>query len=254
MSKNGFKTKELTAQRDGQNIYGVAYVPKDAADKLPTVVISHGFGGSYQQGIEYAEALAENGYAAYCFDFCGGGFGSRSDGAMTEMSIFTEKQDLEAVITMLKEQEFVDETALFLFGASQGGAVSAITAGAHPEQIKGLILMFPAFVLVDDAKKMFARVEDIPDTYQIMGVTIGRTYAERLLDYDIYQAIVPYTKDVLILHGDADTIVPLRYAERAVEVYASSKLEVMPGEGHGFGPEATKKSIELMLEYLDAHC
>ena len=47
-----------------------------------------------------------------------------------DMSIFTERADLEAVIHMMQEQPFVDEENIFLMGTSQGGAVSAITAAA----------------------------------------------------------------------------------------------------------------------------
>ena len=59
--------------------------------------------------------------------------------------------------------------------------------------------------------------------------------------------------DVLILHGDADNIVPLSYSEKALEVYSSARLEVFPGAGHGFYEEDAKRAIELITEYLDSH-
>ena len=46
----------------------------------------------------------------------------------------------------------MDEENIFLMGTSQGGAVSAITAAANKEEIKGAILLYPAFVLVDRIK------------------------------------------------------------------------------------------------------
>lgn len=69
------------------------------------------------------------------------------------MSIFTEQADLEAVIRMVQELTFVDEENLFLMGTSQGGAVSAITADASKEEIKGTILLYSAFTLVNYAKE-----------------------------------------------------------------------------------------------------
>lgn len=248
-----YMTEELYAERNGNNIYGVMYIPQNAGERMPAVIFSHGFGGNYQVGTQYAEALAAEGYVVYCFDFCGGSPGSLSDGSTLEMSIFTEQADLEAVIAMLQGLDYVDSDNLFLMGTSQGGAVSAITAAAHKEEIKGAILLYPAFCLVDQTKERFDRVEDIPDTYFSLWMTVGRAYAENLLDYDIYEAISTYEEDVLILHGDADSIVPLSCSERAVEVYSSARLEVFPGAGHGFHGEDAQRAIGFMLEYLDSH-
>lgn len=248
-----YETQELYARRDENQIYGLLYLPKNAGEKMPAVIFSHGFGGNYQVGTQYAEALAEKGYAVYCFDFCGGSPGSMSDGSTLDMSIFTEQADLEAVIHMMQEQPFVDEENIFLMGTSQGGAVSAITAAANKEEIKGAILLYPAFVLVDNTKEQFKSVEDIPDTYYLMWMTVGRAYAEKLLDYDIYEAISAYDKDVLLIHGDADSIVPLSYSEKAVETYDSARLEVLPGAGHGFYGNDAEQAITWILEYLEAH-
>lgn len=249
----GYETRELYAKRDGNRIYGLLYVPQNAGKKMPAVIFSHGFGGNYQVGMQYAEAFAEKGYVVYCFDFCGGSPDSKSDGTTLEMSIFTEQADLEAVVHMIQEQDFVDRENIFLMGTSQGGAVSAITAAANKEDIRGIVLLYPAFVLVDSTKERFKSVEDIPETYYSMWMTVGRAYAEKLLDYDIYEAISEYDRDVLLIHGDADDIVPLSYSERAVEVYGSARLEVLPGAGHGFYGKDAEQATAWMLEYLDTH-
>lgn len=184
-----YLTEELYAQRDGNQIYGIVYIPQDAGQQMPAVVFSHGFGGNYQVGAQYAEALAAKGYVVYCFDFCGGSPESLSDGSTLEMSIFTEQADLEAVIAMIQNLDYVDSDNLFLMGTSQGGAVSAITAADHQEEIRGAILLYPAFCLVDMTKERFDSVEDIPDTYFSLWMMVGRTYAKNLLNYDIYEEI-----------------------------------------------------------------
>lgn len=248
-----YETQELYAKRDENRIYGVVYVPQNAGEKMPAVIFSHGFGGNYQVGTQYAEALAAKGYVVYCFDFCGGSPGSRSDGSTLEMSVFTEQADLEAVIGMVQELPYVDNDNIFLMGTSMGGAVSAITAAAHEDEIQGAILLYPAFVLVDNANEQFESVEDIPDTYHLMWMTVGHVFAEDLLDYDIYEAISAYKKDVLLIHGDADSIVPLSYSEKAVEAYDSALLEVLPGVGHGFYGNDAEQAVDWMQEYLEAH-
>lgn len=248
-----YQTEELYVSRDGKQIYGVVYIPQNAGKRMPSIIYSHGFGGSHQYGTQYAEAMATRGYVVYCFDFCGGSPGSRSDGSTLEMSLFTEQADLEAVIKMMQELDYVDSSNLFLLGTSQGGAVSALTAAAHPDEIKGAVLLYPAFVLVDNANALFHSAEEIPDTYYFLWMNVGRTYFEPLLDYDIYADIKDYTKDVLILHGDTDSIVPLSYSEKAVQVYSSAQLKVLQGAGHGFYGNDAEQAIDYITEYLNTH-
>lgn len=248
-----YQTQELYAQRGENRIYGVVYIPQGAGNKMPAVIFSHGFGGTHAVGSTYAEALAEKGYVVYCFDFCGGSPGSRSDGSTLEMSLFTEQADLEAVISMVRQLDYVDSNNLFLMGSSQGGAVSAITGVAHPDEIRGMVLLYPAFVMVDEANSLFESVQQIPETYYFMWMNVGRVYFEPLLDYDIYGAIAAYDRDVLLIHGDADSIVPLEYSQRALQAYPSAELEVISGAGHGFYGEDAQQAIACMLDYLQAH-
>lgn len=250
-----YETQELYANRDDNQIYGVVYIPQDAAKQLPAVIYAHGYGVTHQNGIQYAEKLAEHGFVVYCFDFCGGSNGSQSDGSPLEMSIFTEQSDLEAVIDMVKGLEYVDSENVFLFGASQGGLVAGITAAANAAEIQGLILLYPVLEIAKDAQALFATVGDIPDTYAMFGwMTVGRDYFEELLDYDVYSVIGTYEKDVLLIHGDADGIVSLSASERALEVYPSAELKVLPGAGHGLHGQDAETATEYMLEYLQAHC
>lgn len=132
-----FNMQELYAVRDGKRIYGELYLPQNISGKLPVVIYSHGFGGTHAYGVEYAKELVKLGYIVYCFDFCGGSSSSKSDGSTLEMSIFTEQADLEAVIMMIQELDFVDTHNIFLLGSSQGGVVSAITAAKNQSIIRG---------------------------------------------------------------------------------------------------------------------
>ena len=175
---------------------------------------------------------------------------SRSEGSNLDMSIFTEQADLESVIAMLQAREDVDDDNLFLLGASQGGLVSAITAEDNRDAIAGAVLLYPAFVLVDDAMERFDSADEVPDSMHYLFMTVGRTYFEDLFGYDVYADIQGYDGDVLILHGDRDSLVPLSYSERAVEVLPSAQLEVIPGAGHGFSGASFDLAMGYILEYL----
>lgn len=252
-SEYEYETQEMYARRGENQIYGVLYIPQNTGETMPAIIYSHGFGGSHRSGTQYAEAMAAKGYVVYCFDFCGGSPGSQSDGSTLEISLFTEQADLEAVIEMIQGLDYVDSSNLFLMGTSQGGAVSAITAAKHVDEILGLVLLYPAFVLADNANERYQSPEEIPDTQFFMWMDVGRAYFEPLLGYDIYADIEAYDKDVLILHGDEDSIVPLSYSERAAEVYPSAQLEVLQGAGHGFSGENAQTAINLMTEYFQSH-
>ena len=111
-----YEELELTTYRGDNLIYGLMYRPKNVGEKLPTVIFAHGFNNNYHSGIRYAVYLAYKGYNVYTFDFCGGSEHSESDGSMLDMTVFSEKEDLEAVISMIRGLDYVDEENIFCSG------------------------------------------------------------------------------------------------------------------------------------------
>ena len=217
----------------------------------PLVILSHGFGGTLEGHADYAEYFNERGLATFSFDFCGGGPGSRSDGAMTEMSVLTEAEDLGAVVDHFRREGRFGR--LMLWGASQGGFVSAYVAAHRPGDVAALMLEFPAFVLQDDARRRARPDGTFPETETVMGQRIGRRYGEDAVSFDIYGVIGGYTGDVLILHGDRDEIVPPDYSRRAAAVYRAAELVILPGQGHGFMGAARAEAMRREADFLLAH-
>lgn len=241
---------EIRIQGSMGSLYGELLMP-EREEPMPLVITSHGFGGTGDGHRDYAAYFRDRGLAVFSFDFCGGGMASRSAGSMLEMSVLTEAEDLSAVVEHFKSDARFDR--IFLWGASQGGFVSSYVAAARPGDIAAMALEFPAFVLQDDAKARAAADGSFPETEAVMGVTIGRRYSVDAVSFDIYDVIGGYTGDVLILHGDRDRIVPLRYSQRAQAVYRAAKLVVMPGEGHGFVGEARAQAMRREADFLLAH-
>ena len=244
-----FADEELSLKNGDKSIYGVIYRP-DGVKKAPLVVISHGYGGTHQFGKAYAETLAPLGYAVYCYDFCGGSNWSKSDGKTVDMSIFTEAEDLKAVLDGLKENNFIDSRHITLIGESQGGMVSALVAAEKKDQIERLILIYPALCIKDDWVKMYPALEDMPEEVDFWGMMLSHTYLEGLYGLDVYETIGQYKGPVYIFHGDQDQVVNISYSERAKEVYKNASLTVLPGEGHGFRPDAQAQVIEAIKELL----
>ena len=236
--------EELYAEAQGKKIYGYITAPKNYKDqKLPTIVISHGFGGNAERGDYYAQSLAKEGYVAYSFDFMGGN-------NILKMSVFTEVDDLDVVVNTLKNKNFVDKDNIFLLGQSQGGVVSTIEGAKLKNEIKGLILVFPAFVLFDDARELFKSVSDIPEVYNHRGNEVGKVYFEKSLDYDVYNDMKNYDGKVLIVHGTSDNVAPISYLHRAIETFKDAKLKEVPGAGHGFRGAQQEEVAKTIVNFV----
>ena len=249
-----YTVEELSIDDNGTNIYARVYLPLEEQEKYPTVIMSHGIGGTYKNCEPYARKFAANGVAAVAFDFQGGGLESQSDGEMVDMSTLTEAQDLEVVTEYVKGLDYVNQEKLFLLGESMGGYVSAYVAGQHPDDYAAIVLFYPAFVLQDDARAKFPDgPETAPEVEVIYGMETGRQSYIDNLSYEIYDVIPGFTKDVLIVHGDADPVVPLSYSEKAVEVYNSAKLVTIPGAEHGFRGDDIETAGAEALNFVQEH-
>jgi len=242
--------EELWCQRDSNRIYGQLFRPQGTEGALPLVIVSHGFGGSHLFGIPYAQVLAGQGFLCYTFDFCGGGNHSRSDGKTTQMSIFTERDDLEAVLSQLRSLPEVDTTRITLMGESQGGLVTALAGADCDRDIHSMVLFYPAFCIPDDARSRFPNREELPDEGEIWGVRLGRVYSENLYDFDVYAGIGRFRKPVLLLHGDKDPIVNVSYAHRAAATYADVEYHILKGAAHGFPGAYYQQALDYVLKFL----
>lgn len=253
--------------RNGElDIFGRFYYPEgfDGTQKYPTVIMSHGLGSRADmvERAQWPQAALELGFVVYCFDFCGGGMNSNSDSDYYHMSVKTEISDLNAVMDFVESKPFVDKDHLFLLGQSQGGFVSAMTAAGRPDEVKALILVYPALCLVDD---LHAFVEDIDalegDTFESAMGTLGTVYAKDAYDIDVFGEIAKYTGDVLVIHGLNDRVVPYEYSLRAVtEAYgeATSELVLITGKksAHGFEmmyDEGREIALNAGKDFLAAH-
>ena len=245
-----YETREINCSIGDQNIYGVAYIP-ETDEKVPLVIFSHELGSTHRSGTEYAEELASRGIATYTFDFRGGSTASRSDGSTVGMSVMTEAADVEAVLDAAKEWDFVDIDRIALIGASQGGMASAVAASRRPDEIAGLILLYPALLVHDAVHEQFDSLDEVPEQFYFNGwINVGKNYVSDVWDYDVYAEMPNYTNPVLILHGDRDGIVDVSYAQRAAESYPDAELHILHGAGHGFYSSSFDMAMDYILDYL----
>jgi dipeptidyl aminopeptidase/acylaminoacyl peptidase len=243
------KKTALTISHHERETFGILITPEQEGT-YPVVVFSHGYNGSGKDFESMGEYLATHGIASFCYDFCGGSVHSRSSMKTTDMTIFTEMEDLHAVIKYIESYDNIDKDNIFLFGGSQGGLVSVLVTDEICDEVRGLMLLFPALCIADNWNERFVKVEDIPDEAEFWGMTLGRKFFEELRGFHVFEHIGKYSRKVLVMHGDKDPIVPLYYSQKLKDTYADMKLEVFLNEGHGFSAEGNKRVAEMVLDFV----
>ena len=232
-----YTVKEYDFDSNGKDIYARAFVP-DVEGRVPLVIFSHGLGANARHEEEVQKTLAKAGIAAFSFEFAGGSSSSApmSEGLTTEMSVLTEVQNLKDAIRIASGMEYVDPQKIYLMGSSQGGLVTALTA-EELTNIQGLFLFYPAFSLPDDIRSSFPKLDEVPETFNLLGTKIGKIYITDIYDMDPYANLDKLTMPVHIYHGKDDNIVPLTASQKAMKRIKDARLTTLEDTGHALTPE-----------------
>lgn len=235
-------------------ISGTVFFPQgQKGNKYPIAIICHEFMTNQAFSYPYAKALAACGYATFCFDFCGGGLISTSQGSSREMSVLTEIKDLKAVIAFAQSQRYVNADDLLLMGCSQGGLVAALTAAQMPKSVKSLILLYPALSIPDAARAgnmlwMKFDPSHVPEKLHSGPMRLGRNYVLDVINMDAYHQIAKYHGRILIVHGDKDTLVDISHSRKARYCYqaagASVRLVTISGGKHIFRKPSQIRQVQ----------
>lgn len=239
--------EEKAISHHGRIMDIVEYRPD--ATRFPVVIFSHGYNGYKDDFKSTAEYLLDYGIGSIAFTFCGSGARDRSGLATTEMTLYTERDDLFAVMDYVRKQAWFNGT-LVLFGGSQGGMVSAMAAQERPDEVAGMVLLFPGFSIPDDWNTRYPDDASVPEAIPWWGVTLGKNFVLTLRDLDIYENMPNFTAPVLLMHGTNDATVPYRYSERAAKAYPNAELVTYQGEGHGFTPSTMADVNERTLNFI----
>ncbi len=255
VANNPFHTQEIHCKsRDGKDIWGMAYIPNTVEARKPMVVMAHGFNGTHQEPQPFAECLAMHGVASYIFDFCGGGNHSKSEGKTTDMTILTEKENVEDITRTVKQWDFVDTTRMALLGCSQGGLVAALTAAANSEMFQRLILVYPALLIPETAPRMLAQFDAHPgEPMDVMGLKLGRVYYEKINGMDVLNIIGSFKGKTFMVYGDQDGVVAGGTLDKAKTIYTDCSVKVIHTGKHGFPnylnhAQATQSIVDFLLK------
>lgn len=238
---------EKQIARHGRTVDAVYYIPD--APHGGTVIFSHGYNGHKSDFAREAEYLAKNGVCAVTYTFCGGSTRDASGFPTQSMTLFTERDDLCAVMDDVLTAQGTGGT-LVLFGGSQGGMVSVLAARERAAEIGGLALLFPALCIPDNWRTFYPEGTPLPSEVDFWGMKLGEGFIRTVRTVDAYEGMERFIRPVRLFHGTEDAVVPLAYSERAAALFPHAELTVYPGEGHGFSREAMDDVARRLLAFV----
>jgi len=224
----GFTSDEL-------RLAGRLFLP-DGASQAPGLCVCHGipavpFNPSEQGYAVLARRFAAEGFATLIFNFRGAGL-SQGD---FDMAGWT--RDLEQAVRCLSHQRLVDKSRIFLLGFS-GGAAAAICAAARNPDVRGVVSC--ASPATFDDLFAGAAMDGAVAHWRQIGIIRDpsfppdrRAWGQGFRDVEPVSHVARLApRPLLILHGDADEVVPVAHASRLYGAAAEPKeLAIIP-EGH----------------------
>ncbi len=232
------------------SICGILSIPESASS---VVVMSHGFTSSKDSDIyaELQEMLNERGIGTLRYDCYGHG---GSDGKFENITLSAAMGSIYSAVDFVRGKGKFD---IGLLGASFGGLVSLIAA-AVDHKIKALALKSP---VTDPVKFWEDRLgEERIKKWKQEGVLHydchGEKYDlkfgfwENINHYHMNQLTQAVSCPTLIVHGRADTVVPISHSMELAEA-TGAKLRVVQDADHAYSkPEHYEIVKRIMVDFL----
>lgn len=208
-------------ESQGKAISVEKFEPKSAG-RHPAILILHGAAGMAIGGPEFREfarELARRGYVAHIVHyFDQTGTVSADDAAIGKL-FSAWMLTIGDALTTVSKQDNVDPARLGLLGFSLGSYLS-LSVASHDRRVSAVVEYFGG----------------LPDLF-----------AWNLKRF-------PPT---LILHGDADPVVPVSEARKLEKLLGEKKfpfeIRIYPGQGHRFRGDDDKDAYERSLRFFEKH-
>lgn len=189
--------------------------------KLPgsekTVIISHGIGGNLTTRNDLTAIILSGGASVFIYDYQGYG---RSDG---RASLNTVCDDGLAAYRYVSKELHIKPATLIACGESMGTGVTCYMA--EHASVSGLILQSPFTCLASRCGEIVPLLQGYPNwLYPTSGLDNG-TWIRHI------------KAPILIIHGERDSMIPVRHARELFEAALSRKqLVVVPAAAHTGDP------------------
>jgi alpha/beta superfamily hydrolase len=217
-------------------------------------ILCHGMESdkSSEKLIFLSRALAQAGVAALRFDFS---FVGESSGKFQDLADNGEVDDLRAAYDRMQERY---PGKIAILGSSMSGTVALLFAAQQP-QVAALATLAAPLRPEDFPKRMLTPAE--LQQWCAQGYIfyhrhrLNVTMLEDLDRIDVVAAATKVRCPALILHGDADEVVPV---EEAHELYgclmSSKRLSILTGADHRLSdPTMMRQAMAEALDWLTEH-
>jgi pimeloyl-ACP methyl ester carboxylesterase len=217
-------------------------------DLGPTLVLCHGMEstrqGTKQQAI--VERVLPLGISVLRFDFS---YVGESDGRFEDLTITGEVDDALGALDFL--QEF-SPAKVILVGSSLGGAVALLATARTPERVHAVATI--AAVADTSLFKESLSADDIAAwrrtgrrRWREGSLKVG--FLDDVERIDIPHAVATLHQPLLVMHGEADTVVPPAHAAVLAAAAAGDvTLAMFPGVGHRFEEEGALDGLLARLQ------
>lgn len=220
----------------------------DPSDTSLLVIIGHGVTGNKDRpwAVGLAKALEEAGISSLRFSFSGNG---ESEGKFEDCTISKEVKDLKAIINVAEDEGF---HRICYAGHSMGGAVGVLSA-VKDERIS-LLISLSGMVYT----KKFAETEfgdQKPGKGCMWGTEECPLSQAFVDDMNKIDNVLAKTEKIevpwLIVHGDADDVVPV---DEGREIYGAAyepkELVILEGVDHVYNDDGLEKMTSAVTSWL----
>lgn len=244
------QTRAVVFRSDDLTLEGQIIIPEQPRAAL---LLCHGIPGGgppdpTDEGYEgFARAMAASSFAAMWFNFRG------CRGAPGEFSVSGWRTDIDGALDAMAKTPGVGELPRVIVGSSAGGAAGIDVAADRDDVAMIATLAAPATLaqMGDDEQALLQRLRNIgvihdpnfpPDPNEWWADLVGGA-AENAIG-----RISP--RPILLIHGDADQIVPYPHAETLFDRAGEPKeLVRIPGAAHQLRRDP--RALDAIIDWLD---
>ncbi len=227
---------------DGTELHGW-FIPAEGVSSpadAPTILHVHGNAGNIESHVWFTEYLPPAGFNVFIFDYRGYG---RSDGKARSRGPLIA--DTDAALNAILQRDDVDPGRIGLYGQSLGGSIALNVMADRPE-IRAAVIE-SAFA---SWREMAASAvgSDPPGLF-------SRLLAKILIkdDHRPVDAIGRIDRPTLLLHGTADTIVPISHGRRLAKAGPTANLAELEGGEHNSLRSSHPEVERLTIDFFDKH-
>lgn len=220
---------------DGRNTISASYLYPESSGKCPLVVLATGDGKNGSKGQTWTNLtpkLLDHGIAVFLFDFSGLGY---SPGTYENLTLSVGIENFRGVMEYVRNTGFHDRDRIGVIGASYGGNIALLEASKYPF-IKAVALKSPSCFLPEGYERQYG--SEFMEKWSSLGYLeeVGLNYGAVLdsLRYNTYAEAAKISVPVRIVHGTADSAVPIRQVRDLVRILPKGSIFEIPGADHWY--------------------